>query len=411
MLKTCSLIKMNSKKKPTETMYLRPCETISKRSRKKRCVVPKEAEAETEAEAEANEEEEAPVIMIDEGDHLDVKAFLSSKYRDYLITTKGGEVVPIDSLEGKYVVVSCFLLPFDLDSIETSICRCIEALFAQLSVQGIADSVKLVVVGKVAPRSRVANFDRFFRMLSLNCLAIPYSDSKSRDRVCKTLELSEWDQPCLVVHPNGKVLQLSDQFLTSYGAQSFPFTEQHCHNIVIQDEIIKNRIRSINSPVSLGELLQCDSLSQIADGNTSIPTSDLDQVVVGIYLCFDGFRKGGFMFDLQDIHRKCLDKGYKFEIVLIPVPFGRYSDPISFYDRIKKSALKNTTSSSWWTISFSDIVCRSLWRLFYCDEKDELIILPRRGCPGDLYGRHMATVYGADAYPFTTDVIVEKKVK
>ncbi|XP_074273851.1 putative nucleoredoxin 1 isoform X2 [Silene latifolia] len=249
---------------------------------------------------------------------------------------------------------------------------------------------------------------------SVDCLAIPFFDFESRDNVCESLHLCTLEclrtVPCLAVHPDGKVLQLCPFFLNDYGARSFPFTQEHFESINLEDEIIKLRLRSIDSPIFLGELLQCDSLSQIGNENQSIPTSDLDGMPVGLYLCYDGFKEG-FMADLQDIHQKCLDKGRKFEIVLVPLPFGRHYNPKSFCKRVRRYALKDSRSSSWWTFPFNDKICRTLWRIFHCYTEDQLIILPHAGRIGDLWGRHVASFYGIDAYPFTRDVIVERKVR
>ncbi|XP_074272698.1 putative nucleoredoxin 1-1 [Silene latifolia] len=363
---------------------------------------------------EHEDEEELEVAAINrkkQGDHVDVKALLSSKARDFLVTSKGGKIVPISGLDGKFVIVCCFLLPIDMDTIEISICHAIEALYSELSLNGIADNVKLVIVAKIAPGFSNADFDSFFSRLSVNCLAIPFSDSKSRDKICtsfglRTAESSSGVVPCLVVHPNGKALQFDPFFLYDYGAKSFPFTKEHVDNIRRQDGIIKNRLRSIDSPIFLEELLQCGYLSRIASEYDYIPTSDLKDTVVALYLCYDE----SFMGKLQDIHQKCFDEGFKFEIVLVPLPFYRHYETPSFHDRMKQLAMKHTRSSTWWTFPFDDKVYRTLWRLFSCEMEDQLIVLPHGQCLGDLWGKDIANFYGMKAYPFTRDVIISQNV-
>ncbi|XP_074273866.1 putative nucleoredoxin 1 [Silene latifolia] len=429
LLKSCDMTPKNSSKKrrvksreveeeleveedmdKVEKMLLKLCDPIPENSSKKTLVKSKEVEE----DLDKVEREEVSPIKIEVGEHVDLKALLSSKIRSFLVSPKDDEKVPVSSLDGKYVLVCCFFVPHDKDEPTHPVCRSIEALYSELSLQGIADNVKLVVVVKMAPDSGISDFDRFFSKLSVDCLAIPFFDFESRDNVCESLDLCTLEclrtVPCLAVHPDGKVLQLCPFFLNDYGARSFPFTQEHFESINLEDEIIKLRLRSIDSPIFLGELLQCDSLSQIGDENKSIPTSDLDGVPVGLYLCYDGFKEG-FMPDLQDIYQKCLDKGRKFEIVLVPLPFERHYNPKSFCKRVRRYALKDSRSSSWWTFPFNDKICRTLWRIFHCYTEDQLIILPHAGRVGDLWGRHVASFYGIDAYPFTRDVIVERKVR
>ncbi|KAK9691109.1 hypothetical protein RND81_09G176400 [Saponaria officinalis] len=402
LIKACETI-------PTErtagTMLIKPCETISERSVKKRRVMPREEEGGEELE----EEEEVPVVDIERGKHIDVKALLSSKARNFLVTTKGGEVVPISVLDGKYVLVCCFLVPFDTDSTEANTCRSLQALYSELSLQGNADEVKFVIVGKIDPAFTMANFDSLFSRLSVDCLAIPFFDTKSRDKVCESLDICTAKSryvSCLAVHPSGEVLKLDPLFLEIYGGQSFPFSEQHFANIDQQDKIIRDRVCSTDSTISLRELLQCDYLSRIADKNNSIPTSDFGVTRVALYLCSDGH----FMVELQNIHKRCLDEGHKLEIVLVTLPFDGNYDPTSFFNLMKQSALKNPLSSSWLAFPFNDKICRTLWRLYHCYEGDQLIIMPNGSRPGDLWGKHIATVYGIDAYPFTRDIIIDRKV-
>ncbi|XP_074273864.1 uncharacterized protein LOC141597339 isoform X2 [Silene latifolia] len=427
LLKSCDMTPKNSSKKmrvksreveeeveedmdKVEKMLLKLCDPIPENSSKKTRVKSREVEE----DLDKVEREEVSPIKIEVGEHVDLKALLSSKNRSFLVSPKDDEKVPVSSLDGKYVLVCCFFVPHDKDEPTHPVCRSIEALYSELSRQGIADNVKLVVVVKTATDSGVADFDRFFSKLSVDCLAIPFFDFESRDNVCESLDLCTLKLmrtvACLAVHPDGKVLQLGSSFLDEYGARSFPFTQEHFESIDLEDEIIKLRLRSIDSPIFLGELLQCDSLSQIGDENKSIPTSDLDGMPVGLYLCYDGFKEG-FMPDLQDIYQKCLDKGRKFEIVLVPLPFERHYNPKSFCKRVRRYALKDSRSSSWWTFPFNDKICRTLWRIFHCYPEDQLIILPHAGRVGDLWGRHVASFYGIDAYPFTRDVIVERKVR
>ncbi|XP_074273862.1 putative nucleoredoxin 1 [Silene latifolia] len=429
LLKSCDMTPKNSSKKrrvksreveeeeveeedmdKVEKMLLKLCDPIPENSSKKAVIKSREVEE----DLDKVEREEVSPIKIEVGEHVDLKALLSSKNRSFLVSPKDDEKVPVSSLDGKYVLVCCFFVPHDKDEPTHPVCRSIEALYSELSRQGIADNVKLVVVVKTATDSGVADFDRFFSKLSVDCLAIPFFDFESRDNVCESLDLCTLKlmrtEACLAVHPDGKVLQLGSSFLDKYGARSFPFTQEHFESIDLEDEIIKLRLRSIDSPIFLGELLQCDSLSQIGDENKSIPTSDLDGVPVGLYLCYDGFKEG-FMPDLQDIYQKCLDKGRKFEIVLVPLPFERHYNPKSFCKRVRRYALKDSRSSSWWTFPFNDKICRTLWRIFHCYTEDQLIILPHAGRIGDLWGRHVASFYGIDAYPFTRDVIVERKVR
>ncbi|KAL9238187.1 hypothetical protein vseg_012648 [Gypsophila vaccaria] len=414
LLKPCETI---STEKTAGTIPIKPCETISERSMKKRRVMPREVEEEEKKEehldddeGDDDEEDEVPAVEIEVGKHVDVKALLSSKSRNFLVTTKGGEVVPIADLDGKFVLVCCFLVPFNTSQPEASTFRSIEALYSELSLQGNADEVKLVIVGKIDPGFTMSNFDSFFSMLSVDCLAIPFSDTESRDKVCESLYfctkgISRY-VPCLAVHPSGEVLMLDSCFLNTYGGQSFPFSRQHFSNIDSQDKIIGDRLCSTNSTICLRELLQCNYVSRIANENNLIPTSDFRDIPVALYLCYDG----KFMVKLQDILQKCLDEGHKLEIVLVPLPFDRRYDPASFNNLMKQSALKNQRSSSWLAFPFNDKICRTLWRLFYCYEEDQLIILPHGNRPGDLWGKQIATLYGVEAYPFTRDIIIQRKV-
>ncbi|XP_074267484.1 putative nucleoredoxin 1-2 [Silene latifolia] len=411
-----------------DTIHLvKPCETIPEKSVKKRRIMSSVVDEDEDEDEDDNDEGEddddgddddegmqpdstIPSHEFEKGKLVDVKALLSTDTRNFLVTTKSGITVPIASLEGNYVVVCCFRIPFQNDYPEARVCRNLEALYSQLSLKGIDHNVKLVVVAVIDTGFGEADFNSFYSTLSLDCLAIPFSDFTSRDKIWESFCM--WPKsmlrqvPCLVVHPNGMILKSDSHFLNNYGAESYPFTKEHFDNIQHQDEITRQRLRSTDSPISLSELLQCDHLSLISDENSSIPTSDLgDNTVVGLYLYFDG----KFMVKLKDVHQKCVGEGHNFQIVVVPIPFGTHHDPASFYNLMKESALKNSCSS-WLVFPFNDKICRTLWRHYYCYSEDQLIILPHGDRPGDVWGKHIASSYEVDAFPFTRDVIIERKV-
>ncbi|KAL8141859.1 hypothetical protein V2J09_014892 [Rumex salicifolius] len=357
--------------------------------------------------------------------------------RDYLVRNNGVRVPLRDSIAGKYLLVCCFAIPLVSYKYDAELCRNMISAYSQLKAADC--NFEMVIVARIASANMVVNdgdeeaaFNRFFD--AFPCLAVPFSDSESRDLLCYSLGLATVGPRCssLLLDPDQLVLQTDAYCFNLFGAAAFPFTTHHLDALNRQDAEIKLRLdfieREMKSskeaittpwiPVSLEELLGgCHLLRRTGcikkkkkkkkkkkeEEEEVISVSELSKKkCVGLYLCYDG----EFMHTVEEIHKDCVAKNLEFEVVLVYIPF--HSDTTSFINAVNLYLCEEKITS-WWVMPLVDGVCRRLWRLCNRMREDNLVVLTNDGW-GDLKGRFVIEERGSYCYPFTRKSVLENYI-
>ncbi|XP_021735278.1 probable nucleoredoxin 1 [Chenopodium quinoa] len=265
---------------------------------------------------------------------------------------------------------------------------------------------ELVVVAKMNKMVNYeAVFNHFLSGFPASCLVVPFSDSKRRDFICKYLDLDHGCN-CLILDDNGSVLlHEHPSFVRSYGADGFPFTQEHRHKLRLKDLALLKSLSTSN----LELLLQCKP-SDVVDrinsaGVREVKTiSELSTKLVGLYLC----AKGNFIPTLDEVYQQCITKHLEIEIVVVYMPFGDCLDPQAYKLNIDTKLKRKKIY--WWRLSFDNSVSLGIKRLANAS-MDKLIIMGPRGEFVDLYGEEVMSYYGIDGYPFTRKGLVHRELK
>ncbi|KAL8137353.1 hypothetical protein V2J09_003354 [Rumex salicifolius] len=334
--------------------------------------------------------------------------------RDYLVRNNGAKV-PVDSVVGKYLVICCFLVPLLTGDTGADICRAMIAAYSA----SYNNNFEVVMVAKMtsatmADEDEEAAFNSFFA--AFPCLAIPFSDTKSRESLCYSFNLGltkPWlHYSAVVLDPNQTVLQTNPKCFLEFGAAGFPFdahrinalTKQHselCHRLDFEMNWTNLQAVAALPPVSLVQLLGFNLLFKSGDPKVVINVSDLGKSkYVGLYLCCDGL----FMEKLNRVHQMCIAQDLEFEIVLLYAPFRK--DTASFVSHVN-SALEKHRISSWWVMPFVDEVSRRLWRIRDLPSDDELIIWGEGGNSAEFDGREVIDRLGETCYPFARKIMAD----
>ncbi|CAH9123799.1 unnamed protein product [Cuscuta epithymum] len=379
--------------------------------------------------------EECKPLNIKKGEKLPVDVFslLSNGGKTSSLVRNNGERVGlVDAIAGKYLVVCCFFVPMFVEDPPHRPCRALIATYNDLKKKNL--NFEMVMVAKmrstfISKKQEEPAFDWFFS--AFPCLAVPFSDSSTRDSICKLLgiessRLSSDGDACLVLDPDQKVLQTHTWCFENYGAASFPFTDHHLDSIKKKIEEVRLRLDPVyrqrelggqftgplyKEPVTLEELLCCESsmLLHKCDGssleNKVISVADLSKSkFVVLYLCFDA----EFMSRLEIFRRRCVQRKQQFEVVIINLSY--FSDESS-YSEAFKLALKENDISSWWELPFVDHVSRRLYQIVNVPYEDDVIIWAGGGRSGELSGLALMEWIGSrNLYPITRKKWLDDKL-
>ncbi|KAL2934950.1 putative nucleoredoxin 1 [Bienertia sinuspersici] len=204
-----------------------------------------------------------------------------------------------------------------------------------------------------------------------DCVQVPWEDSRRSDYICKYLDLGHGCFKCLLLDKKGLVLPFDPSSLKLYGIEAFPFT--------------------------VGE-----ELPSLEEKKVSI--SKLNKRVVGLYLCVEG----NLIPTLHKVHKQCKSRRLEFEIVVVYLPFVDCVDPQVYQENIDRRLRRRKVS--WLRFPFNNSVSRRFWRLTCCYPDDRLMIVGPNAEFVDLYGGDVMMSYGIDAYPFTREGLIQRKI-
>ncbi|XP_074269075.1 uncharacterized protein LOC141592347 [Silene latifolia] len=349
-------------------------------------------------------EEEQPSFLM-RGTPFDLARFLTDRTGECsALIRNDNEIVNVyDVMNGKVVMLCFFSLPLPSHAV------------------AVAQAVSLV-------SSEMHDFGAFELIIFVDCFAdcddqyTALSDFiSSFPSFCLTPKYTRrlGDAMPLACYPHGLLVNRAKtvewhkplDFLFKYGVDAFPFTSEWLSLISQREEtaLSSKSWRTINKFLSSFPLTfpsYSTSLSKNPGGGSGeVTILDLEDKCVGLYLC----QTGNLIPTLDNVHKNCCKLGLEFEILLVYMPFNDIGDPQIFQDLIN-SILKER-NISWWVFPFINWVSRRLSRLFHQDADDRLIIFGPKCEYVEPHGEAVIRHHGASAYPFSSQILVNREVK
>lgn len=330
--------------------------------------------------------------IIKVGKRFDFVSKLSKRSRNSLRRVDGTEV-NCDSLEGKYILVCCVLVPcLWVDSVV----RAISLASCEIYSKKINFEVVLVPqLRGVIPR----NYDQkdtveySFSGFPASCIVASQEYNNLRyDAIGNLLRGSKGSSKFVLLHPNGKALMYKNvDYFLSFDIDNFPPSRKNKRRL----DVAANG----EEQQRLEDILGCDVsefLSRIIPGSVEeekVSVSQLTKKLVGLYVCTSGRLLGM----LQKIGRACREGGKDFEIVLICAPFYCGVNPEEIRGLIIRVLQK--CNLSWLVAPFKNSVSRRLQRISGSQD-DAVIIVGPDGHYMNPNGGAIMENAGISAYPF-----------
>ncbi|KAF8408256.1 hypothetical protein HHK36_007405 [Tetracentron sinense] len=313
-----------------------------------------------------------------EGDHHDLKALLSSTERGFLVKNNGDQV-KIDNLSGK--IKGLYFSASWCGPCQKFTPNLVD-VYSELIPKG---NFELIFVSGDEDEEA---FKKYFSKMPW--LAIPFSDSETRDRLDEVFKVS--GIPFLVIlDADGKVLTDNGVgIIREYGAEGYPFTPER-----IQE--MKDQEAAARREQSLKSILVSPSRDfLISNDGKQVPVLELEGKMVGLYFALSSYGSSfKFTPKLVEIYEKLKERGESFEVVLIPL------------DDDEESFKKCFGGMPWLALPVKDKSCEKLARYFELSTLPTLVII---GPDGKTLNSNVAEVveeHGVQAYPFTPEKFAE----
>ncbi|KAG1342609.1 putative nucleoredoxin 1-1 [Cocos nucifera] len=320
------------------------------------------------------------------GECHDLKSILAADERDFLVRNNGDQV-KIADLEGKAVGLyfSASWCPpcrhFTPKLIET---------YGELSSEG-KDFEVVFVSGDRDEDS----FNGYFSKMPW--LAIPFSDSKARDRLDELFKV-EGIPHLVILGARAEVLnEKGVQAVREYGSEGYPFTLEKINKLKEEEEAAKREqtIQTVLVSPSRDYL--------ISNNGNKVSVSELEGKMVCLYFTINGMKPcDEFSLVLAKIYRNLKERGESFEIVMVSL------------DEEESSFKEGFATMPWLAMPFQDKSCEKLVRYFELRTLPTLVVL---GADGKTLHHNIAEIveeHGEEAwegYPFSQekmDLLAEK---
>ncbi|CAA2986345.1 probable nucleoredoxin 1 [Olea europaea subsp. europaea] len=308
----------------------------------------------------------------------DLESLLCSSNRDFLIRNSGDQV-KVQSLKGKKVGLY-------FSASWCGPCQSFTPKLVKVYNELLSDS-KFEVVFVSADQDN-ESFDKYFSKMPW--LAIPFSDSETRNRLDKLFDVS--GIPHLVIlDENGKELTNEGVvIIREYEAKGFPFTPERIQELKEQEEEAKRN-------QSLKSLLVSPSRDYVIRSNgEKVPVVELEGKIILLYFSIVAYKESlDFTLKLVEIYQELRKEGENFEIVMIPL------------DDEESSFKKKFEGIPWLSLPVLDKTCAKLVHYF---ELSALPIVVVIGPDGKTIHPNVAEViedHGRKAYPFTSEKLAE----
>ncbi|KAL2547004.1 putative nucleoredoxin 1 [Forsythia ovata] len=308
----------------------------------------------------------------------DLQSLLCSSERDFLIRNNGHQV-KVESLKGKKVGLY-------FSASWCGPCQSFTPKLVEVYNELLSDSKFEVVF--VSADEDSESFNKYFSKMPW--LAIPFSDSETRDGLDKLFDVS--GIPHLVIlDENGKKLTNEGvEIIKEHGVEGYPFTPERIEELKEQEEEAKRN-------QSLKSLL----VSQLRDyvirsDGKKVPVIELEGKTVLLFFSLVTYKQClAFTPKLVEVYRELRKEGENFEIVMIPL------------DDEEPSFKKEFEGMPWLSLPVLDKTCVKLVRYFELSALPTIVVI---GPDGKTLHPNVAEAieeHGRKAYPFTPDKFAE----
>ncbi|PIM99447.1 Thioredoxin, nucleoredoxin [Handroanthus impetiginosus] len=322
----------------------------------------------------------AEVERTDGDTRYDLSSILFSPNRDYLIRNNSDQV-KVDSLSGNIVGLyfsaswcgPCQRFTPDLVDVYNELLQ--------------VNKFEIVFVSNDKDNE---SFDKYFSKMPW--LAIPFSDSETRERLNEVFAVS--GIPHLVLlDENGKVLTNKGVgVIREHGVKAYPFTPAKFAEL---EEIDKAR-REAQTLESILVSEDCDFV--IGKDGVKIPVSDLVGKTILLYFSAHWCPPcRAFLPVLMEAYKKINENGNVLEVVFI----SSDRDQTSFNEFFSKMP--------WLALPFGDKRKQSLSRIFKVRGIPMVVAIGPNGKTVSTEARELIMSHGAEAYPFTSERLKEIK--
>lgn len=308
-----------------------------------------------------------------------IKSLLVTTSRDFLLTSNFKKV-PVSDLEGKIVG-----LYFSLSSFKScaSFTRRLVKIYNELKANGENFEIVLVSLEEDEP-----SFNDAFK--DMPWLGIPFKD-KLREKLGRYFELK--GLPTLVViGVDGKTVNSNAvELIEDYGTESFPFTSEKFKEL----EMARTESQTLESL-----LVSEEKDYVIKNDGSKVSVSDLTGKIILLYFSAHWCPPcRAFLPDLIEMYKQIKEKDDAFEIIFISSDM----DDETFKDYFSKMP--------WLALPFADERKRFLSRIFKISGIPSCVVIDRAGKTLTKDARNLIMDYGANAYPFTKESIIQLKTE
>ncbi|KAJ6839340.1 putative nucleoredoxin 1 [Iris pallida] len=315
----------------------------------------------------------------DGGERHDLKSILSSDGRDFLVRSNGDQV-NINNLAGK--VVGLYFSASWCGPCHRFTPKLADA-YTELSSKGAPFEVVFVSADEDED-----SFSKYFS--EMPWLAIPFSDSETRDRLDKLFSVQ--GIPHLVIlDESGKVVnEKAVQAVIEYGSESYPFTQERIAKMKADEEAAKKEqtLQSVLVSPSRDFLISNDG--------SKVPVLQLEGKIVGLYFCVSSYVPcNKFTPKLAAVHKELKEKGEGFEVVLVSLDSEESSFKTGFADM------------PWLAIPFKDKSRDRLVRYFELETIPTLVVIGSDGKTLMSNAAELVEDHGVEAYPFSQEKLAE----
>ncbi|XP_021759705.1 probable nucleoredoxin 1 [Chenopodium quinoa] len=339
---------------------------------------------------------------IEIGKPLDVKSLLFPSRKGCLV--RRGLIVDAKNLKlsGKYVMLCCFMVPLNWNSIAWKVAVACHDLYSKMKNRFEMVIVAIMRDGWTHDKKA---FSQFMSAFPSSCLAIPFHAKSHRRRVCKYLG-GMFMANMTLVNPAGNVL-LHNEVHQSMDIEFVPWyhlANSHAFPFITDADAGLH----LTTPSSLEDLLYCRISDFVFRKNPSgseafwkekRPISQLKSKLVGLYL----YTSGNLLPWLRKIEEACRQSDKELDIVVVYLPDWDRQDP-RWYPEFFSTVLAKQ-NISWWVAPYNNTASIILKHLF---EGEKVIIVGPNGSYLDTYGAELMQLYGITGYPFTVKHVAQK---
>ncbi|WOH08128.1 hypothetical protein DCAR_0727565 [Daucus carota subsp. sativus] len=338
---------------------------------------------------------------VTKGDVIDIRKFLFTEYRDYLIRYDDNTQVKAEHLAGKVVIIYFVSLSLHIRarSVEEYDTIFLTNIYNYLRSSRDIEIVLVAIDDENEGECKKRFEDIFSRM---PWIAIPFSDVICRRSLAANFHVNV-TTTMFVVNSNGTVLQDDAKFLIEdYGVQGFPFSDDRIKILDATDEA------DIQHPSLITLLGSPQRDYVITNKGEKVPIYTLEEKMVALYFYEDGTCHS--KEEIARVYKELIKTEENFEVVLIYLT----DTPHTYQSTNEESFWKAFQTMPWLALPFKDPNIQKLKRVFefhpqleddHYDRCPVLVIFGPHGEFIEPLGHLILGVY--PVYPFTFERVAK----